>query len=161
MAHLNELKVLERALKETERLHPVAFVLIRQAIEDIPLPTGHVLPKGWMVAISPWISHRLPEVFEAPERFDPDRFLPERGEKLTNLVGFGGGVHRCAGVNFAYLEMKVIVTMLLRHYELELLDKDPQPIRGSHTKWPESPCRVRYRRITRRAAAVTGNRLSQ
>jgi sterol 14-demethylase len=159
MAHLNELKVLERALKETERLHPVAFVLIRQAIEDIPLPTGHVLPKGWMVAISPWISHRLPEVFEAPERFDPDRFLPERGEKLTNLVGFGGGVHRCAGVNFAYLEMKVIVTVLLRHYELELLDKDPQPIRGSHTKWPESPCRVRYHRIARGAGPVAGERL--
>lgn len=146
-AELNESPLLEWSLKETERLHPVAFVLMRQATEDL-VAGGHRIPKGWLVAITPWVSHRMPELFRDPDRFDPERFSPARGEKMHHLVGFGGGTHRCAGVNFAYLEMKVILSLLLRRYELELIDKDPQPIAGSHTKWPASPCRVRYRRRT-------------
>ncbi|XXY46506.1 cytochrome P450 [Sorangium sp. So ce269] len=53
-------------------------------------------------------------------------------------------MHRCLGVHFAYLEMKVILTLLLRRYDLELLDA-PAPVRGAKAKWPRSPCRVRYR----------------
>lgn len=64
---------------------------------------------------------------------------------MAKLIGFGGGVHRCLGVHFAYLEMKVILTLLLRRYELRLLDPNPKPIPGAKTKWPASPCRVAYR----------------
>ena len=49
-------------------------------------------------------------------------------------------------MNFAYLEMKVILSLLLKRYALELVDRDPQPIAGAGTKWPQRPCRVRYRR---------------
>jgi sterol 14alpha-demethylase len=48
-------------------------------------------------------------------------------------------------VHFAYLEMAVIITRLLQHYDLHLLEPDPQPLPGLTTKWPRSPCRVRYR----------------
>jgi len=74
--------------------------------------------------------------------------MPERFAKIQenySLVGFGGGVHRCAGVNFAYLEMRVVLTILLQYYDFELLDKDPQPLKGVKTKWPE-PTRVRYKK---------------
>jgi sterol 14-demethylase len=50
-------------------------------------------------------------------------------------------------VYFAYLEMKVILTLLLQRYQLELVDPDPQPIPGQKTKWPQSPCRVRYQAL--------------
>ncbi len=68
-----------------------------------------------------------------------------------SLVGFGGSTHRCSGVNFAYQEMKVILTLLLERYELELLDM-PRPIAGTGTKWP-APCRIRYRARERANAA--------
>ncbi len=48
-------------------------------------------------------------------------------------------------MHFAYLEMTVVLTRLLQRYELELVDPDPQPLPGTRTKWPQSPCRVRYR----------------
>ena len=60
--------------------------------------------------------------------------------------GFGGGVHRCAGVNFARLEMKIVLSLLLQHYEVTLLDPAPSAVTGAKTKWPASPCRVQYRR---------------
>jgi cytochrome P450 len=76
----------------------------------------------------------------------PDRFLEDpRG--MRDLIGFGGGVHRCLGVHFAYLEMKVIITLLLQRYRLELIDPDPQPIPGQKTKWPQSPRRVRHQAL--------------
>ncbi len=43
--------------------------------------------------------------------------------------------------------MKVIVTLLLQRYRLDLIDPDPQPIPGQKTKWPQSPCRVRYQAL--------------
>lgn len=144
--HLHRLKRMEWALKETERLNPVAYVLMRTAQEDIEL-SGYLIPKGSSVFLSPTLSHRLPEVWTLPDVYDPERFGPERAEdkRPYSLIGFGGGTHRCAGVNFANQEMKVILTLLLQRYELKLLDTSPQPVAGARTKWPQSPCRVRYR----------------
>jgi sterol 14-demethylase len=128
----------------------VAFVLARTAAETFE-HHGYEIPRGATILVSPAVSHRLPEVYPEPDRFRPDRYEADP-HGLRGLLGFGGGVHRCLGVHFAYLEMKVIISMLLRDYELELVDRDPQPIPGTKTKWPQSPCRVRYRR--RVAAAV-------
>jgi len=151
--HLQRLKRMEWALKETERLNPVAYVLMRAAQEDLEL-SGYLIPKGSSVFLSPTLSHRLPEVWQSPDVYDPERFGPERAEdkRPYSLIGFGGGTHRCAGVNFAYQEMKVILTLLLQRYELKLLDESPQPVSGARTKWPQSPCRVRYRLRERRRA---------
>jgi sterol 14-demethylase len=147
---INQLTYLDWALHETERLHPVAYVLARSAAETFEYG-GHEIRRGTNVMISPAVSHRLPDVYPEPDEFRPARFADDT-QGLKGLVGFGGGVHRCLGVHFAYLEMKVIVSMLLRDYDLELVDPDPQPIPGTKTKWPQSPCRVRYRRKV--AAAV-------
>jgi sterol 14alpha-demethylase len=142
---LQRLKRIEWALKETERLNPVAYILMRKAAQDFDL-SGYRIRKGSLVFVVPTLSHRLPEVFRSPDRYDPERFSPERAEdkRPYSLIGFGGGVHRCAGVNFAYQEMKVILTLLLARYDLELIDRNPQPVAGARTKWPQSPCRVRY-----------------
>jgi sterol 14-demethylase len=141
---INQLTYLDWALHETERLHPVAYVIGRKAAETFEYH-GYEIRRGTNVMISPWVSHRLPEVYPEPDAFRPGRFADDpRG--MHGLAGFGGGVHRCLGVHFAYLEMKVILAMLLRDYDLELVDQDPQPIPGTKTKWPQSPCRVRYRR---------------
>ena len=100
-----------------------------------------------MILISPAVAHRLPEQYPQPDEYRPDRFLSDpRG--MRELIGFGGGTHRCLGVHFAYLEMKVILSMLLQRYHLELIDPDPQPVPGGHTKWPQSPFRVRYEAVT-------------
>jgi sterol 14-demethylase len=143
-AQVHRLKHLDRALHETERLHPVAYILQR-TVEDTVERQGHLLPAGTRVFISPAVSHRLPGTYPEPDRFQPGRFLADP-RAMRDLVGFGGGVHRCLGVHFAYLEMTVVLARLLQWFDLELRDAEPQPVAGPKTKWPASPCRVRYRR---------------
>jgi sterol 14alpha-demethylase len=144
LRQLGRLTYLDRALHETERLHPVAYTLARSAAETFTYQ-GYEIPKGTTILVSPAVSHRLPELYPEPDSFRPDRY-EGNPDAMHGLVGFGGGVHRCLGVHFAYLEMKVIVSMLVRDYDLELVDPDPRPVPGTKTKWPQRPCRVRYRR---------------
>ena len=133
MTEVRQLQRMEWALKETERLHPVAFVLMRKAAETLTWQ-GFRIPQDTMVFVAPTLSHRMPEVFPDPDQYRPERFSPAHDESRQphSLIGFGGGVHRCAGVNFARLEMKIVLSLLLQRYELTLLD--PAPFRGEGSK---------------------------
>jgi sterol 14-demethylase len=138
---------MDLALRETERLHPVAFILSRKATTDIERD-GYTIRKGDFVLLAPSVTHRMTETWVDPDRYNPERFNAEREDaqiESNSLVGFGGGVHRCAGVNFARMEMKVVLAVLLQNYEMELLD-DVKPIAGAGTYWPAQPCRVRYKK---------------
>lgn len=138
---------MDLALRETERLHPVAFILSRKASQNIERD-GYNIRKGDFVLLAPSVSHRMEETFRNPDRYDPERFNPANPEaqiESNSLIGFGGGVHRCAGVNFARMEMKILLAILLQHYDMELLD-EIRPIAGAGTYWPAQPCRVRYRK---------------
>ena len=136
---------MDLALRETERLHPVAFILSRKANEDI-VREGYTITKGDFVLLAPSVTHRMTETWVEPERFNPEN--PDAQIQSNSLVGFGGGMHRCAGVNFARMEMKVILAILLQHYEMELID-EVKPIAGAGTYWPAQPCRVRYKKRDR------------
>lgn len=141
------LQKMDLALRETERLHPVAFILSRKATTDIERD-GYTIRKGDFVLLAPSVTHRMTETWVEPDRYNPERFNAEREDaqiESNSLVGFGGGVHRCAGVNFARMEMKVVLAVLLQNYDMELLD-EVKPIAGAGTYWPAQPCRVRYKK---------------
>lgn len=145
---------MDLALRETERLHPVAFIMSRKVASDFDLE-GHSFKKDDWVLLAPSVTHRMDEHFANPDDYDPERFNTNvEGVKVesNSLIGFGGGMHRCAGVNFARMEMKVLVAILLQHYDLELLD-EVRPISGAGTYWPAQPCRVRYTKRQRGSAA--------
>lgn len=141
---MRRLVCLSRALNETERLHPAAPAMIRSVTEDTRLD-GYLLPRGSRVLLSTTVTHRLPGLFDDPDEFRPDRYL-ENPKAAHQLIGFGGGMHRCLGMHFAHLEMQVLITRLLRAFDLELVNPDPQPVRGMRSRWPQGPCRVRYRK---------------
>jgi sterol 14alpha-demethylase len=135
---------LDRALHESERLHPITTGMVRRATESLE-HAGYRIPKGAVVLADPRLSHRRPEVFADPGLYQPDRFLAGPATRKP-LIGFGGGLHRCIGQRFAYLEMQVILTRLFEHLEFELIDTDVQPEPGQQLKWPRRPCRVRYQK---------------
>ncbi len=142
--------LLERAIKEAERLRPPLVMLMRMVLEDMEY-AGRTLPKGSLAMVSPAASHRIPEVFKNPHAFDPDRYAPGREEDrkaLYSLIGFGGGKHRCMGMVFAYQQVKAIWSVLLRRFELELCEPDYRPNYTTFVVGPHQPCRVRYRRRT-------------
>lgn len=144
MKTMRRLVHLSRALNETGRLHPAAPAMIRSVTEDTRLD-GYLLPRGSRVLLSTTVTHRLPGLFDDPDEFRPGRYL-ENPKAAHQLIGFGGGMHRCLGMHFAHLEMQVLITRLLRAFDLELVDPDPQPVRGMRSRWPQSPCQVRYRK---------------
>jgi cytochrome P450 len=113
-----KLVLLEWFLKEIERVCPSVVVFPRVLLEDVEVH-GHLIPRGAAISYSPWLTHRLPDLFDEPHRFDPDRWDPARGEraaKPAHLVGFGGGPRLCLGRSFALMQLKVMIaTLLLRH----------------------------------------------
>lgn len=145
---LRRLTVLERAIKETERLRPPLIMLMRSVMQPLRI-NGYELPVGSLAVASPAVSHRLPQIYSAPDAFDPDRFAPGREEDRRapySLIGFGGGKHRCIGMLFAYQQIKVLWAMVLRRYEIELAETDYPPDYRTLVVGPRQPCRIRYRR---------------
>jgi cytochrome P450 len=119
LQQLRQLPQLSNVLKEGERLYPPAHALSRAVVEDIEY-AGYTIPAGWYIVIFPSMTHRMPEIYRDPESFDPDRFAPPREEDKKypySLIGFGGGAHSCIGVEFANMEMKIILSTLLQKYD--------------------------------------------
>lgn len=144
---LRNLEHIFYAVREIERMHPSADMLMRQTNDEIEIG-GYRIPKGWMVMTVAGIAHRSPELFAEPDQFDPLRFAPGRAEDRQHgyaLIGFGGGKHKCAGMNFANNEMMVIALLLFQQFDLELVTKSPQTHYGLGAGRPE-PTIVRYRR---------------
>lgn len=117
---LERLPVLESVIKESMRLIPATpFFFIRQGMEEFELGP-YRLSKGTRVVLSPLITHRLPEVFSAP-----DRFLPERWSKIKpstfEYLPFGAGPRMCLGMGFAALEMRLVLAMIVQRFRLSLL----------------------------------------
>jgi sterol 14-demethylase len=152
---VNQLACLGRALHESQRLHPVVLGMLRSVTKDTQAG-GYRLPAGSRAMLSTTVTHRLPDLFDNPDSYLPGRYV-EVPKAAHQLIGFGGGAHRCLGMHFAHLEMKVIITRLLRVFDLELADPDPRPVRGPRGLWPQSPCRVRYRLRTGRTEDVQGS----
>jgi cytochrome P450 len=120
---IKQMKVLENALSEAERLYPPVGNGPRGTFEDIEFHGYHV-PAGTHVYYSIAASHLIPSIFANPIIFDPDRFAPPREEHKKvpySLVGFGGGPRICIGTNFAKVEIKAMASQLLRRYQFELV----------------------------------------
>ncbi|HEY0739595.1 MAG TPA: cytochrome P450, partial [Herpetosiphonaceae bacterium] len=144
---LRRLEHIFYAVREIERMHPSANMLMRMTNEEIEIG-GYRIPKGWLVMTAAGLAHRSPELFSEPDRFDPLRFAPGRAEDRQHgyaLIGFGGGKHKCAGMNFANNEMIVITLMLFQQFDLELVTENPQTNYGLGAGRPEATI-VRYRR---------------
>jgi sterol 14alpha-demethylase len=155
MEKVRRLPLLERAIKEAERLRPPLVMLMRTVMKDME-HAGYTLPAGSLAMVSPAVAHRLGDVFARPGAFDPDRYGPGREEDkktLYTLIGFGGGKHRCLGMVFAYQQVKVIWASILRRYEIELVERDYRPNYTTFVVGPHQPARIRYRR--RRHEAVS------
>jgi sterol 14-demethylase len=157
---LRRLVVLERAVREAERLYPPLVVLVRKALRDFEYG-GFRLPAGGLAMVSPAVGHRMPEIFREPDHYDPDRFAPGREEHRQatySLIAFGGGRHACIGATFAYLQVKAIWSVLVRRFDLDLVDRSPAPDYGTFVAGPRRPCRVRFRRRPLAEAAPAGRR---
>lgn len=138
------LPLLTRAIDETLRLYPPAWIGARRAIRDFEFE-GVKVGRGLPVAYSSWVSHHLPDVFENPDEFDPDRFEPEARARWPRgaYVPFGAGPRVCIGKRFGYAEVHAIAAALLRRFELELDDGYKLTIQQAPTLSPRGGLPIR------------------
>ena len=108
-----------RVIEEVLRLYPPTWLTARMPVEDDTL-VGYTIPTGAIVLLSPYVTHRHPAVWDAPEVFDPDRFTADRAAARPNYAyfPFGGGPRHCIGSAFATAEMQLIVASVAQCYRL-------------------------------------------
>jgi cytochrome P450 len=137
---------LDRALDETLRLYPPAWIGPRRAVRTFAFE-GITVPQGAPVNYSSWVTHRLPDVWEEPDAFRPERFGDGRRAALPKgaYVPFGGGSRQCIGMRFGQLEIKAIAARILGEHRLELAPGYRLEVRQTPTLGPRRgmPMRVR------------------
>lgn len=145
-ADMDRLPYLTRVLKETMRLYPAAPVIGRNAVAAAEVG-GYTIPAGANVILAPWVTHRDPRHWPAPDRFDPERFTPEAeaGRPRYAWFPFGGGPRACIGQHFSMLESVIALAMILRAYEFEAVDTEV-PLGAGITLGAKGPLRCRVRR---------------
>jgi cytochrome P450 len=115
-----QLKYLDMVVKESMRLYPAAgFLFGREAVEDVELD-GYTLRRGSWVFISPYVVHRDARNFPDPEKFDPERFAPNRIDDIPSYayIPFGAGPRVCIGNNMATMQIVLTAATVLQSYRI-------------------------------------------
>lgn len=118
---VKNLKYLECVIKETLRLYPPLALSARCLIEDVDCG-DYVLPAGVDVYFFTAALHRDPSLYPNPDQFDPERFTYENAKARHpfSFVPFAAGPRNCIGQRFAMSEMKIVLSHLLRRFELRV-----------------------------------------
>ncbi|XP_023942468.2 cytochrome P450 4C1 [Bicyclus anynana] len=124
MEELNDMKYLECCIKESLRLYPSVPFIGRKVTKEIVL-SGYTVPVNTSCFIMIYDLHRRADLYPDPEKFDPDRFLPDNILKrhVYAYLPFSAGLRNCIGQKFAMLEMKMILSGLLRRFHVEPVTK--------------------------------------
>ncbi|XP_026733291.1 cytochrome P450 4C1-like [Trichoplusia ni] len=121
---LSKMKYLECCIKESLRLYPSVHFISRMLTEDLKID-GYIIPKGTICNFNVFDIHRNPEIFPDPETFIPERFLPEKcaNRHPYAYIPFSAGPRNCIGQKFAMMELKTVISSLLRKFHLEAITK--------------------------------------
>ncbi|KAI7815711.1 cytochrome p450 [Rhyzopertha dominica] len=127
---IQRMQYLEQIIKESLRVYPSVPFYSRELIEDAEyLPKsqlnvkkillgGKIIPKGTTVTIFAYGIHRDPKIYPEPEKFDPERFSRTPNRSPYAYIPFSAGPRNCIGQRYAMLEMKTILSKLLRCYKI-------------------------------------------
>lgn len=133
---LDSLRTLDLVIKESLRLVAPVPTMMRKTVKNTEI-LGHYVPGDTLIAVSPMLNHYLSEYWTEPMRFDPLRFAEPRREDRSHRmawVPFGGGVHKCIGMQFGIYEVKALLHEMLLRYTWRLpVDYD---LRWDHTALP-------------------------
>jgi cytochrome P450 len=145
---LSKLVYTRQVITEANRMcSPV--IVMRRTVAPVDIG-GYLFPADSEVAFSPYALHRDPARFPDPERFDPDRWLPARADRLPRgaFIPFGDGTRKCIGDAFAWTELMIAVATITAHWQLvpvpghtirEIFAAMPQPSSLLMTAHPRHP----------------------
>lgn len=145
---LPQLGIITQVIEESLRLRPPAWLITRKAVAEDNL-SGHHIPAGSNVLITPYLTHRHPKFWPNPEGFDPTRFAPEasRDRHPFAFLPFGGGPRKCIGMGFAMMEMQIAIAMVLSAYDLHLVPGFEPQINPTTSLRPLDGCWMTVHRL--------------
>ncbi|MBB5575766.1 MULTISPECIES: cytochrome P450 [Rhizobium] len=124
---LARLPTITAILNETLRLYPPAYTLfLREALRDVEI-NGHMIRRGDLVQIVPFITQRDGRFFKDAKQFDPQRFMGEPDWPPYAYLPFGAGPRVCIGQNFGLMETALALTTMLQWMEPQPCDRMPAP----------------------------------
>lgn len=118
---IQKMTYLEQVVKESMRLYPATGIVNRLTNQDVMIGS-HRIPKNSQVFVAPWVLHRKPEIFPNPEKFDPERFSPDREKNIPKnaYIPFSTGPRVCLGNAFAMLQVCTTLALMIQAYDFEL-----------------------------------------
>jgi cytochrome P450 len=119
---LDRMQSLGMVINESMRLFAPVPAIFRKTLADTSIQ-GYFVPADTMVAVAPLLNHYWPGLWSDPHAFDPERFSDARREDRSHRLAFmpyGGGAHKCIGMHFATIVVKVVIHHLLRDHRIEM-----------------------------------------
>jgi len=119
---LTAMRYLEIVIKESLRLYPSVPAITRVIKNTLKL-NKYSIPPMTTTIVYPYILHRNQDIFENPEKFVPERFLNEdnKSKFLFGYIPFSAGARNCIGQKYALLQMKTVISTVLRKSRFETM----------------------------------------
>lgn len=123
--NLSELVYLNACMLESLRFYPVFIRTDRVCTKDWEYKNFRI-KKGMLALLPIWAINRNPEFFPDPEKYDPERFMPENKAKLHPYAfsSFGHGPRNCIGMRFASDLMLLIAAHVYKDFKFKAKKDD-------------------------------------
>jgi cytochrome P450 len=147
---VSQLTLTRAIIDESLRLYPPVHVFSRQALGKDEV-SGVSVPKGSFMTISSYVLHRHKLLWENPDAFHPDRFLPGRSEKINpfSYIPFGAGPRICMGKHFGLMEAVLLLALFAQRFDFKLRPGHPVEPLGRMTLRPHMGMPMRMVRRSR------------
>jgi cytochrome P450 len=128
-------------ISESLRLYPPAWFLGRIARRPVELG-GMRFDAGTRLICSPYVLHRMPTLWPAPDEFRPERFLPGTAIVPRSYIPFGTGMRGCIGRALAMMELSTLVPAVVSRFRLRLADENPVTLAGTFSMQPREAVHI-------------------
>lgn len=141
---LSKLVYTGAVVDEALRLYPPTWSLLRDVAED-DVVGGYPIVASSSILVNIHLTHRLPEFWQQPDAFNPDRFLPENsaGRPRYAFLPFGGGPRQCIAAALATMQIKLMLALLIQTYRFDWTSVYPLKADATHSLRPPRDIAVR------------------
>jgi len=132
-----KLPFVRAVIDEAMRLYPPAFLIVREALGPDTVAGYSIKPKN-VLRISPWLLQRHEKLWQNPNAFMPQRFMPGAPppERFAYMP-FGAGPRTCIGSHFALVEATLALAKIIQNFRVEIISKLPVMPVGAVTTQPD------------------------
>lgn len=147
-------------VKEALRYRPPVTMVPYVAKKAFPIDGGYTAPKGSMVIPTLYPALHDPEVYENPEEFLPERWVPGSvaSQAHKNWLVFGTGPHVCLGQTYVMLNLTGMIGKAALLYDWKhTITPLSEKIRVFATIFPDDDCILEFSKRDRAQILADAN----